>query len=221
MESSKERYIPALGYRWLTPAYDFVVAHTTREEAFKQRLLSQADIRDGHRVLDLGCGTGTFAIQIKGAYPETQMFCIDGDGQVLSMAQAKARLANKAVHFFRCFSSHLPFSDRSFDRAVSTLFFHHLHSSEKLDSIREVYRVLRPGGQFHVADWGKPGTSLMKLLFYSIRILDGFENTQDNADGRLLQLIQQAGFERVLLCGELSTVYGIMALYSACKPSYP
>jgi ubiquinone/menaquinone biosynthesis C-methylase UbiE len=57
--NNEKRYAPALGYDVLTSLYDPVVALTTREKTLKGRLVEQADVQDGHSVLDLACGTGT------------------------------------------------------------------------------------------------------------------------------------------------------------------
>ena len=51
-----DKYIPALRYDWLTPLYDPLLRWIMREEKFKRRLIAQADIQPGHRVLDLGWG---------------------------------------------------------------------------------------------------------------------------------------------------------------------
>ena len=61
--SGNDRYIPALGYRWLTGLYDPVLKWATREQAFKRVLLDTASIRPGERALDLGCGTGTLTVR--------------------------------------------------------------------------------------------------------------------------------------------------------------
>jgi ubiquinone/menaquinone biosynthesis C-methylase UbiE len=221
METSRERYIPALGYRFLTPIYDPIVSLTCREKAFKAELLRYADIQDGQLVLDVGCGTGTFAVQMKKTIPRAEIFCIDGDFQVLSIARRKAGKNDADVRFYCCFSTQLPFPESSFDRVVSSLFFHHLSKTQKIATIKEIYNILKPGGQLHVADWGKPTGILMRSLFYFIQILDGFNTTADNVRGLLPEIFRQCGFESVELCKNFSTVFGTMTLYRAVKPANP
>jgi len=50
------QYIPALGRDWLTPLYDPLQRWVMREDQFKRHLVQQAQIKPGHRVLDLGTG---------------------------------------------------------------------------------------------------------------------------------------------------------------------
>jgi SAM-dependent methyltransferase len=90
VRSSGEPYIPALRFRWLTAVYDPVVALTTRERTFKHRLLSQAQIEPGMRVLDLGCGTGTLAVWLKQRTPAAEVVGLDADPAVLALARRKA-----------------------------------------------------------------------------------------------------------------------------------
>jgi SAM-dependent methyltransferase len=58
-------YLPALGWHTFTPLYDLLLPLTMPELGFKQHLIAQAGLRSGHRVLDLGCGTGTLMLLIE------------------------------------------------------------------------------------------------------------------------------------------------------------
>ena len=154
------RYIPALSYAWLTRWYDPVVRWTTREAVFRGRLLAQATIKPGHRVLDVGCGTGSLALLIKRAQPGAIVTGIDGDSTILASAKAKAAHAHVGIEWTEGRADALPFPDASFERVVSSLVFHHLDRATKLAALREIHRVLAPGGEFHFADWGLAGLKL-------------------------------------------------------------
>lgn len=210
-------YVPALGYAWLTRFYDPVVALTTREGTFKRLLIEQAGLAPGQTVLDLGCGTGTLAIRIKGTVPAAHVTGLDGDPEVLRRARDKARRQDAEITFDEALSTDLPYGDAGFDRVVSSLFFHHLSPADKRLTSREVHRVLKPGGEFHVADWGKPHNPVMATLFAVVRTLDGAENTRDNAEGRLPAIFAESGLIEVQVRQELATPLGTIALYSMRK----
>ena len=218
-QSHDSKYVPALGFHWLTPCYDAVVGATTRERRFKQALIRQANIEVGHRVLDLACGTGTLAIWLKQACPGAEVVGVDGDRAVLARAGRKAQRAAVALQFAEALAYALPYPPARFDRVLSSLFFHHLSWEDKQRTAQEIFRVLRPGGQLHVADWGKAGNGAMRGLFLAIQLLDGFSNTRDNLEGRLIELFEDAGFAEVAQRQSFSTLFGTMALYSARKPA--
>lgn len=216
-QDTESRYVPALGFRWLTPAYDVVVRTTTREKAFKSALIDQANFKPGHEVLDLACGTGTLAVWIKQRHPRANVTGIDGDENILAIASRKAKDANVSIRLNRGLSFSLPYPDAHFDRIVSSLFFHHLSWHDKQRTARELYRVMRPGGELHVADWGRSTGPLMRAAFLAIQLLDGFGNTRDNVEGKLMELFQDAGFVEVSQQRTFSTVFGTMTLYRAKK----
>ena len=213
----KSGYIPALGFHWLTPAYDVIVRATMRERTIKVALIEQADIRPGHQVLDLACGTGTLAVWIKQRCPEVSVSAIDLDPDILEIAARKASRAKVSILFDRGFATRLPYPDAHFDRVVSSLFFHHLTWRDKQHVARELHRVIRPGGELHVADWGRAGSVLSRGAFLAIQLLDGFETTSDNIRGRLIDLFEEAGFTDVSEQKNVATVFGTLALYRAIK----
>lgn len=127
-----------------------------REDTFKRALLVQAGIASRHRVLDLGCGTATLTTLIARSVPRAEVIGVDIDPQALRIARAKIERAGLDIRLDEARTSALPYADASFDRVVSSLVFHHLTPDEKRQTAAEVLRVLRPAGELHVADWGKP-----------------------------------------------------------------
>jgi len=214
-----DRYVPALGFRALTPLYDAVVRATTRERTFKRALLDQAGLADGQAVLDLACGTGTLTVWAGQRVPGLRLAGLDGDPDVLARARAKADAAGLNIAFDEGFSTSLPFPERSFDRVLSSLFFHHLDRGSKRRTLDQVFRVLKPGGELHVADWGRAANPLMRLCYFGIQLLDGFDNTADNVNGLLPGMMQAAGFAGVAETRRFSTIWGTLSLYRAAKPA--
>jgi SAM-dependent methyltransferase len=215
----QRRYLPALRFPALTRIYDPVVGLTSRERRFKEMLVEQAAPQAGQRILDLGCGTGTLAIQVKQRQPGADVIGLDADPEMLGRAREKAQSAGVELELTEGFADALPFEDASFDRVLSTLFFHHLDPEPKRRTAREIARVLRKGGELHVADWGRPSDPAMAVAFLGIRLLDGFANTADNYRGDLPAIFEEAGLVAAEETDRLRTVLGTLALYRAKRAS--
>jgi class 3 adenylate cyclase len=211
------RFIPGLG-RLGTRLYDPIIRLTTREARFKDRLLQLADPRHGERALDLGCGTGTLAIEACRRQPGASVHGLDADPRMLERARRKADAAGVELELRSGLVTELPYADRTFDIVLSSLLFHHLNRAGKQAAAREVARVLVPGGRFLVADWGSASDPLMRVLFLTIRLVDGFEPTSDNIHGRLPQILRAAGLADVRESDRFRTVYGSLALLEATAP---
>lgn len=213
----KKSFIPALRFNFLTSLFDPLLKWTARETTFKKLLLTQAQIQANQKVLDLGCGTGTLAIMAKENQPAAELHGIDADPTVLKMAQEKSAASRCQITWTQGFSDKLPFESDTFDKVLSSLFFHHLTTEKKKATLLEVFRVLRNGGELHIADWGKAQNWLMRALYFSVQLLDGFATTQANVEGILPQLFLQTGFRDVDETKRISTVYGTLSLYSCRK----
>lgn len=221
MSESHEAYVHALRYGWLTSLYDPVVRWTCRETAFKRALIRQAGISPGHRVLDLGSGTGTLATAAKAACPAAEITGLDGDEKIIAVARSKASERGLEVAFVHGMSFELPFPDHHFDRVVSSFLFHHLSREHKLATLREVLRVLKDGGELHVADWGKPSNPLLRGAFLIVQLLDGFRTTSDNVQGELPSFIAASRFHRVVETRRFTTMLGSICLIAASKDGRP
>jgi ubiquinone/menaquinone biosynthesis C-methylase UbiE len=214
-----QHFVPALRFDALTSLYDPVVAITSREGAFKRRLLEHARIKNGESVLDLACGTGTLAIEVKKGHPKAKVCGLDGDRAILARAKEKASDAGVKIDWQRGLSNELPYDARSFDVVLSTLFFHHLTDEAKADTGEEIRRVLRPGGRVLIADWGRPQDPLMRLAFLNIQLLDGFRNTASNVAGKLPEFLRDAGLKDVSVVDRMRTPLGTIEILSGTRPT--
>lgn len=204
MSDTNEEYIPALSYRFLTPFYDFIQKYIVRDVRYKNILIEQADIRAGQRVLDLGCGTGTLAIMVKQKHPSAEVAGLDADPDMLKVARYKSSQAKAPVKFDVGFTNNLPYPDQTFDRVLSSIMIHHLKTPAKKKTAQEVFRVLKPGGQLHIVDFGKPVTWYGKMLG---PFLHRFEEANDNIDGSLPLFFGEPGLKTQIL-GHFWTFFG-------------
>ena len=214
MSDVNEEYIPALSYRFLTPFYDFIQKYIVRDVRYKSLLIEQANIRIGQNVLDLGCGTGTLAIMIKRAVPGANVVGLDADPDMLKVARYKSVRGNAPVTFDTGMTYDLPYPDESFDRVLSSIMIHHLKTPDKKRTAREVFRVLKPGGQLHIIDFGKPVTWYGKILG---PFLHGFEEANDNIDGSLPVFFGEPGL-KTQITGNFWTFFGDLAFLHGEKP---
>ena len=215
---SRRSYLPALRFPALTRFFDPLLRTVVPEERFKRRLVEQAAPEKGERILDLGCGTGTLAIMVKRAAPAAEVFGLDADPEILEIARRKADDAGVEIRFDHGFANVLPYDDRSLDRVISTLFFHHLGGEDKRRTAAEIARVLKPGGELHVGDVGRPADSLMRAMVTPVRLFDGLEQTRDNVAGRLPEIFAAAGLDGAEETGRIRSGIGTLSLYRAARP---
>lgn len=211
---SKNNYIPALGFDFLTPFYDAAVKWTTRETVFKRKLVEDIVIPTGGRVLDLACGTATLTIALKEKFTEAEVHALDGDRKILRIARRKAAERKAEIIFTEAFSTAMPYGDEYFDSVATSLFFHHLTPVNKRKTLLEIRRVLKSGGKMHVADWGKPTSALMKLASFPIRWLDG-ATAKDSYAGKLPGMMAETGFTEITETARFDTVFGTLRLHRA------
>ena len=113
-------------------------------------LVKLSDVSSGDRVLDVACGTGNTAITAcrKGA----KVTGIDITPQMLTQAKAEATLAEADdIKWVEGDAEDLPFEDDSFDVVLSS--FGHMFAPQPKAAIREMLRVIEPGGRIAFATW--------------------------------------------------------------------
>ena len=213
---SKEKYVSALSYDFLTPLYDPLIGLAGWEKTFKADLRRHAAIKPDERVLDLACGTGTMTVAFKKEQPEAQIYGLDGDARILSIAEEKAVRNGVTIEFTNAISTNMPYADGFFDCVVTSLFFHHLTRENKIKTLEEILRILKSGERLLIADWGKAASFQTRLSQRVITWLDG-ETTRDSFEGRLPSFITEVGFDEVQEIGMTNTIGGTVRLHKAVK----
>ena len=102
-------------------------------------------------VLDVGCGTGRLLRRANRYWPEAQLIGVDPASGMIE----RAKFLTPNATFFTSMAEALPLQDASVDLALSTSSFHHWQNQAA--GIREIARVLRPGGYFILVDASFPG----------------------------------------------------------------
>jgi ubiquinone/menaquinone biosynthesis C-methylase UbiE len=198
MADVHRHYVPAAGRDWRLPLYDPIVKLLGGDGA-RRILIDQAGLLPGNDVLEVGCGTGTLLIFVKRLHPDLTVTGLDPDPKALARAQRKAGAASMSIRLDRGFSDALPYADASFDVVFSSFMFHHLESAEeKLQTLREIRRVLRPGGRLHLVDFTSSEPTRRGILTHWLR---HSHLLKDNAPARVMSLMRDAGFARTEVLG--------------------
>ena len=221
MSRSDPSFVPALRFHWLTRYYGRLVALTNLDSIYQKAVLGQIGLEGKKHVLDLACGTGSLALMLKYQYPDSQVQGLDADPVMLERARRKAATTDLGIEFVEAMSYDMPYPVNSFDIVVSCLFFHHLISENKVLTLAEIARVLRPGGRLVVCDWGKPANPFFQATFGLVRLLDGFEVTRENREGRLPEIICSNGFSEVAVIQRITWLVGTLDLITASLKSSP
>lgn len=221
MKVNDRSYTPALGQHDRTGNYDKVISIMTRERRWRGRMLCELSPQPGQIILDIGSGTGSFAILVKQACPDARLIALDPDPEIRRIAETKARNADVAIDFITAFGDDAIESLKpgGIDIITCSLVLHQCPSSAKIGILDNAYRLLRPTGRLLISDYGKQRTPLMSMLFNQVRMVDGYEDTKANKDGRIPEMIRAAGFKAVEELKVTSTPTGSISLYSGRKPN--
>ncbi len=133
-------------YARLAPEYDakwsFYIEATTRET------LARLDLRSQDRLLDVGCGTGALLQRLSRKHRAGQLSGVDPVPEMLAVA--RSRLPPE-IELREGWAERLPFDDGQFDIVLSCNVFHYVR--EPAAALREMSRVLSPGGRLVLTDW--------------------------------------------------------------------
>jgi ubiquinone/menaquinone biosynthesis C-methylase UbiE len=201
-------------------AYDPIIALLTREKRWRAAMRRQVAPAPGDVIVDAGCGTGSLLALLGRAEPEATLIGLDPDTRILALATDKLRHGGVRADLRQGYLRDVAdlCAGIAVDKVVSSLVFHQVPMAEKRAGLAAIHAALVPGGQVHIADYGLQRTFAMRTLFRMVQMVDGFEDTQPNADGILPTLMTAAGFVDVEETQVMATVTGSISFYRGRKP---
>ena len=173
-------------------------------EATTRETLRRLPMSPGARVLDIGCGTGELLRRLRAKYPHAMLAGLDPVPQMLAEARAKL---NGTEDLRIGYADSLPWPAGSFDLVVSCNMFHYI--THPVEALREMARVLRPGGAIVLTDWCDDYLACRVCNLYLRLTNRAFYKTYRRNE--CLHLLRRAGFDNVKLDSyKISWLWGLM-----------
>ena len=200
---------------------------------WKHIAVDLAGVRNGMKVLDLASGTGDLASRFAGLVgPDGEV--VMSDINLAMLEEGRKRMVDEGhagnIDYMQIDAETIPFPDNSFH--VVTIGFGLRNVTDKEKALREMYRVLKPGGRALVLEFSKPTSKPLEKLydFYSFKALplmgrlvandaDSYrylaESIRMHPDQETLRgMMEEAGFER---CDYHNLTGGIVAVHRGFK----
>ncbi len=159
---SKHQYVRRL-FATIADRYDLITVLLSfgRDRRWKERLVRLADVSAGSVALDLACGTGDIAFELAGR--GARVVGVDITQRMLQLAGRKPQAQSTRVAFVAGDMMHLPFGASLFDVVTTGYGIRNLPLIEP--ALREVHRVLKPGGVFLSLDFNRPANGFVRAIY--------------------------------------------------------
>lgn len=194
-------------YQWLYDGISRLAAVTVGgEPRFRQLALQNLKLQSDTQILDLCCGSGqvtrflvNFSENVTGL-----------DASPLSIQRAQKNVPNAT--YIKAFAENMPFADNLFDVVHTSAALHEMQSEQLPKIIKEVYRVLKPGGVFTLVDFHSPTNPIfwpgLAVFFWLFETQTAWELLKTDLPGLLRDYGFDVGEPSLYAGGSLQVIQG-------------
>jgi demethylmenaquinone methyltransferase/2-methoxy-6-polyprenyl-1,4-benzoquinol methylase len=194
-------------YQWLYDGISRLAAVTVGgEPRFRQLALQNLKLQSDTQILDLCCGSGqvtrflvNFSENVTGL-----------DASPLSIQRAQKNVPN--AKYIEAFAEDMPFADNLFDVVHTSAALHEMQSEQLPKIIKEVYRVLKPGGVFTLVDFHSPTNPIfwpgLAVFFWLFETQTAWELLKTDLPGLLRDYGFDVGEPSLYAGGSLQVIQG-------------
>lgn len=177
-------------YQWLYDGISRIAALSVGgENKFRQIALQGLTIDSDNKILDLCCGSGQ-ATQVLTKFSRN----VTGlDASPLSLKRARENVAQ--ADYVQAFAEEIPFSENEFDLVHTSAALHEMQPEQLQKILKEVYRILQPGGVFAIVDFHQPTNPLfvpgLWIFFWLFETETAWQLLKSDLPG----LLREVGFK--------------------------
>ena len=212
---AKNSIIQPLGPSWMTGAYDPLIARWPAGNRMRAVVTDVLAPAPGQRLLELGCGSGRLAIALKRRTPGLEITAVDGNRDILTIAESRAKAAGVDIDFVLGDFTDCPL-EGAYDRVYSTLVMHHLNLEAKEEVLDRIGRVLVDGGDFVVADFSHHHGTRQAILAKLSTLSDPLRGKQPHRDGTFEAMLNET-FSTVLSVDRIASIFGTIEVWKCTR----
>ncbi|MDP3789428.1 MAG: methyltransferase domain-containing protein [Candidatus Omnitrophota bacterium] len=142
------------------------------------------------RILDVGCGTGEFAMKLKGYKKDAGVYGLDISTDMINTAKTKFK---GEIDFRVGDVENMPYEDDYFDYLTCSHSFHHYPHKKK--AVREMFRILKPGGKIMIVDGCKD--SFLGRIIFDVIVAAHEKDVHHLHSSQFARILEDVGFSKI------------------------